>query len=98
MVSALNQNGGNKIMIVTEVYGEFSPGVNLIRTYSDQGYKIERDGVRYDEAIDPENMGRVYTETDELIPRDEEADDAEALELLNILLGGEEETPDEGGN
>lgn len=85
-------------MIVTEYYGPYSEGGNLVRTYSDAGYRIERDGVRYDEAIDPEVMGRTYTETDELIPRDEEADDAEALELLNILLGGEEETPDEGGN
>ena len=35
--------------------------------YSDSGYMIERDGVRYSEAVDPLNSGRVYTETDELI-------------------------------
>lgn len=34
---------------------------------SDSGYMIERDGVRYSEAVDPLNSGRVYTETDELI-------------------------------
>ena len=28
---------------------------------------IERDGVRYSEAIDPLDAGRVYTETDEPI-------------------------------
>lgn len=28
---------------------------------------IERDGVRYSEAIDPAELGRVYTETDEPI-------------------------------
>ena len=35
--------------------------------YSDSGYMIERDGVRYSEAVDPLNSGRVYTETEELI-------------------------------
>ena len=33
--------------------------------YSDSGYMIERDGVRYSEAVDPINSGRVYTETEE---------------------------------
>jgi hypothetical protein len=28
---------------------------------------IERDGVRYSEAIDPAEFGRTYTETDEPI-------------------------------
>lgn len=40
-------------------------GNGLIRTYSDSLVKIERDGVRYDEAIDPADAGRVYTETDD---------------------------------
>lgn len=39
----------------------------LVRTYSDAAMKIERDGVRYDEAVDPADVGRVYTETDEPI-------------------------------
>lgn len=39
----------------------------LIRTYSDAGMKIEREGIRYDEAVDPIKMGRTYTETDEKI-------------------------------
>lgn len=42
-------------------------GDGLIRTYSDKAMKIERDGVRYDEAIDPADASRVYTETDEPI-------------------------------
>ena len=33
--------------------------------YSDSGYMIERDGVRYSEAVDPLDSGRIYTETDE---------------------------------
>lgn len=44
-------------MIITEVYKD-----NLIRTYSSTGNYIERDGVRYDEAIDPAEMGRTYKE------------------------------------
>lgn len=42
-------------------------GNGLVRTYSDAEMKIERDGVRYDEAIDPADAGRVYIETDERI-------------------------------
>lgn len=35
------------------------------RTYSDEGFMIERDGVQYSEAIDPIGFeDRVYTETD----------------------------------
>ena len=37
----------------------------FIRTYSDSGYMVERDGVRYSEAIDPAEFNRKYTETDE---------------------------------
>ena len=79
-------------MIITEFYKTRLDGVNLYRTYSNAGFMIERDGVQYDEAIDPENTGRVYTETD--IPVEVEDDtpggDSEAAEILNILLGGEE--------
>ncbi|MGN1444152.1 MAG: hypothetical protein ACI4XE_09925 [Acutalibacteraceae bacterium] len=41
------------------------------RTYSDIGLYIERDGVRYSEAVDPKNSGRTYTETDEKIETEE---------------------------
>ena len=60
-------------------------GVTYDHTYSDIGMKIERDGVRYDEAIDPVGFNRQYTETDEpistdpVIPEDEAtAEDYEA--------------------
>jgi hypothetical protein len=33
---------------------------------------IERDGIRYAEAVDPAEFGREYTETDEKIPVIEE--------------------------
>lgn len=47
-------------------------GVEYLRTYSSEGMKIERDGARYDEAIDPIGSNRLYTETDEPIPVPEE--------------------------
>ena len=78
-------------MIVTEFYTTRTDGVKLYRTYSDAGFKIERDGVQYDEAIDPENTGRVYTETDERIEVEEPVENnSAAAEILNILLGGED--------
>ena len=42
-------------------------GKAFIKTYSDTGYMVEREGVRYGEAIDPAEFNRIYTETDELI-------------------------------
>lgn len=46
-------------MIVREDLGN-----GLIRTYSDLGVQIEREGVQYSEAIDPTGLEREYTETD----------------------------------
>ena len=37
------------------------------RTYSDAGFYVERDSVKYSEAVDPKDSGRTYTETDEKI-------------------------------
>lgn len=54
-------------MINTEYFRTRKDGVVLNRTYSDAGMMIERDGVRYSEAIDPAELGRTYTETDEEI-------------------------------
>ena len=42
-------------------------GKQFVRTYSDSGYMVERDGVRYSEAIDPAEFSRQYTETEEMI-------------------------------
>ena len=39
----------------------------LIHTFSDDNMKIERDGIEYDEAYDPIDTGRVYTETNHII-------------------------------
>ena len=58
-------------------------GVVYDYAYSDSGYMIERDGVRYSEAVDPLDSGRVYTETDE--PIEIETDDATAEDYLEAL-------------
>ena len=56
-------------MIVTEYYATRKDGVNLYRTYSDEGKMILQNetGAVYDEAIDIEGRGYTYTETDEPI-------------------------------
>ena len=56
-------------MIITEDYGTRYDGVKLVRTYSDKGCYIERDGVLYSEAIDPADEHRTYHETDKAIER-----------------------------
>jgi hypothetical protein len=75
-------------MIVTEYYLTRFDGVVLNRTYSDNGMMIERDGTRYSEAIDPAELERKYTETDEPIESDlneaTEADYIAALERFGV--------------
>ena len=72
-------------MIKTEPYMLRDDGIRLIRTYSDSGFMIERDGILYEDAIDPENMNRVYTETDIKNP----GADLSPEEALSIITGGE---------
>lgn len=60
-------------MIVTEYFRTREDGVVLNRTYSDAGMMIERDGVRYSEAVDPAELNREYIETNEPIEVDETA-------------------------
>lgn len=47
-------------------------GVAYDYAYSDAGMKILRDGVEYDEAIDPAGSGRVYTESNTPLETKEE--------------------------
>lgn len=49
-------------------------GKQYIKNYSDRRMYIERDGVKYEEAIDPIEYAeeRIYTETDEPIEEVEE--------------------------
>ena len=53
-------------MLITELI-EIN-NTTYIRNYSDKGLFIERDGVKYAEAIDPVGTDRIYTETEEVIP------------------------------
>lgn len=73
-------------MIITEYFMTRKDGVVLNRTYSDIGMMIERDGVRYSEAVDPAELNRQYTETDEPIAVvTEEATETDYLNALNRL-------------
>ena len=50
-------------------------GRAFIKTYSDAGMMVEREGVRYAEAIDPAEYNREYVETDEPIEIVEETEE-----------------------
>lgn len=74
--------------IVTETYT--LDGRQFVRTWSDAGRYVV-GGVpqgQYAEANDPAELGRVYTEG-EPMSGDETA--AQALEILDTLMGGEGE-------
>lgn len=53
-------------MLITELI-EIN-GTTYIHNYSDKECYIERDGIKYAEAIDPVGTDRIYTETEEVIP------------------------------
>ena len=75
-------------MIVTE---ELSiNGRAFVKTCSDAGYLVEREGKRYAEAIDPKEYGRTYTETGE--PADGEAmtETERKAAAFDILVGAAE--------
>ena len=61
-------------------------GRSFVKTYSDAECMIEREGIRYSEAIDPAEFGRQYTETDERIPY-EESEIEEKARAYDILTG-----------
>lgn len=54
-------------------------------TYSDAGMTIEREGVRYSEAVDPLNSGREYTETDIPVEPVEEATEGDYQAALREM-------------
>lgn len=60
----------------------------FIRTYSDSGYMVERDGVRYSEAVDPAELNRTYVESDELVETDEESSEIEEKARAYDILTG----------
>ena len=61
-------------------------GREFVRTYSDAGMMIERGGALYEEAVDPVDSGRTYTETkQEIVHEDTEAEEADYLVALAKL-------------
>lgn len=64
-------------------------GRDFIRTYSDAGRYVVRDGVSYSEACDPAEFGRTYTEG-ELMPEDERPVDPDAVTAEEIAAAIEE--------
>ena len=56
-------------MIKREFFNLREDGVNLYKTYSDEGFYIIQNetGVKYSEAIDVETATYTYTETEEKI-------------------------------
>ena len=72
-------------MIVTENLKVGERG--FLRTYSNSGRYVVRDGVSYSEACDPAEFGRAYTEGDPM-PDEERIDNIEAkAEAYDILMG-----------
>lgn len=57
---------------------------DFIRTHSDSGRYVVREGVTYSEACDPAEYNRQYTEGD-LMPQEDI--EAEAQEILDIIMG-----------
>lgn len=60
-------------------------GTTYDHTYSDEGLKIERNGQTYDEAVDPLNSGREYTETDIPVEPVEEATEGDYQAALREM-------------
>lgn len=70
-------------------------GRAFVKQYSDQNVYIERDGAKYAEAIDPADIERTYTETDELIETDEKQTETEQkAEAYDYLTGRTESDGD----
>jgi len=57
------------------------------RTTSDSGRYVVRDGIAYEEACDPAEFGRTYTEGDP-IENYESIENNDKSEAYDILVGG----------
>jgi hypothetical protein len=62
-------------------------GRDFIRTISDEGRYVVRDGIEYSEACDPAEYGRTYTEGDLMPPEEREDELAAKAEAYDILTG-----------
>ena len=74
--------------IIREFYKTRNDGVKHYRTYSDEGYTIQKIGTEevYEEAIDIENVNFEYEETSELI---EGTSETELKAMAYDILVGE---------
>lgn len=72
-------------MIITEDYT--INDTPFVKTYSDKGMMIEREGEQYAEANDPAEFGRKYTETDIPIDGEVMSDVEEKAKAYDILMG-----------
>ena len=61
-------------------------GVQFQKTWSDANYLIECDGAKYSEAIDPIDIERTYTETNEPIDSQNDITSDEFLSMLEEVL------------
>lgn len=64
---------------------------DFIRTYSDEGRYVVRDGVSYSEAIDPLDSDRVYTEGEVMPEEVTDMTEVEAKAKAYDILVGEAE-------
>jgi len=70
-------------------------GRDFVKQHSDSGFYIERDGAKYSEAIDPADIERAYTETDEPIETEGEQTEVEQkAEAYDYLTGRTESEVD----
>ena len=75
--------------IVKEFYKTRNDGVNLYKTYSNEGYIIHKLNKEeyYSEAIDVENTPFEYEETEEKIETEEISEVKQKAQSYNILVG-----------
>ena len=75
--------------IVKEFYKTRNDGINLYKTYSNEGYIIHKLNTEeyYSEAIDVENTPFEYEETDEKIETEEISEVEEKAQAYDILIG-----------
>ena len=64
-------------MIVKDVYAIRKDGEVLYRTFSDGGFYIIRDGIKFEDAVDPASAEREYLETNETIPTPHDLEEPE---------------------
>lgn len=71
-------------MIKTDFYKTRADGVSLYKTYSTEGYLIEKNGNEYLEAIDIEGNTDGYIETDKFPLEPEEETVEESIESESL--------------